>query len=137
MTSSAPVPYLLLPGTARDALTRYREVFGGELTIHSYADFGRTDGPADRVAHGELRGPVSLFAADASGEEEPFRCAGLLLSVLGAAAPDVLHRWFDALAEGGAVVDPLQQRPWGATDGQVRDAHGVTWLVGYEPGDAA
>jgi PhnB protein len=137
MSSTAPVPYLLLPGTARAALTRYQEVFGGELALHTYADFGRTDGPGDRVAHGVLQGPVSLSASDASGSEEPFRCTGLLLSLLGAAEPDVLHRWFDALAEGGTVLDPLVQRPWGATDGQVQDAHGVTWLLGYEPGDAA
>lgn len=131
------MPYLLLPGTARTALESYRDVFGGEVALHSYGDFGRTDGPAERVAHGELRGPVSLFAADASGSEEPFHCTGMLLSLLGAAEPAVLHHWFDALAEGGSVLDPLQRRPWGATDGQVRDAHGVTWLVGYEPGDVA
>lgn len=136
-SSPAPVPYLLLPGTARAALTRYREVFGGQLALHTYGDFSRTDGPADRIAHGELRGPVSLFASDASGEEQPFQCTGLLMSLLGAAAPAELHRWFDALAEGGTVLDPLQQRPWGATDGQVRDAHGVPWLIGYEPGGDA
>ncbi|TXR57454.1 VOC family protein [Quadrisphaera setariae] len=136
MSSTAPVPYLLLPGTARAALTRYREVFGGELALHTYADFSRTDGPADRIAHGVLSGPVSLFAADTSGSDVPFQAEGLLMSLLGAAAPDELHRWFDALSEGGTVLDPLQQRPWGATDGQVRDAHGVTWLIGYEPGDA-
>ncbi|PWJ51157.1 PhnB protein [Quadrisphaera granulorum] len=133
----APVPYLLLPGIARAALVRYQEVFGGELQFHSYADFGRSDGPPDLIAHGQLRGSVSLFAADAHGSEEPFRCSGLLLSLLGAAAPEELHRWFDALSEGGTVLDPLQQRPWGASDGQVRDAHGVTWLIGYEPDDAA
>ena len=52
------VPYLLLPGTARAALTRYAEIFGGELALHSYADFGRDDGPADAIAHGVLSGPA-------------------------------------------------------------------------------
>ena len=45
------VPYLMLPGTAREALTRYHEIFGGELQLNSYADFGRDDGPADAIAH--------------------------------------------------------------------------------------
>jgi PhnB protein len=32
------------------------------------------------------------------------------------------------------VVDDLQRRPWGASDGQVRDRYGVRWLIGYEHG---
>lgn len=40
--------------------------------------------------------------------------------------------WFARLAEGGAVIDPLAERGWGATDGQVADRFGVRWLIGYE-----
>ena len=32
------------------------------------------------------------------------------------------------------MVDPLQRRAWGASDGQVRDRYGVLWLIGYEHG---
>ena len=57
-------PYVHLPGTAREALTFYGDVFGGEVRLNTYADFGRTDGPADAIAHGDVvGGPVSLFAA--------------------------------------------------------------------------
>ena len=45
----------------------------------------------------------------------------------------VLHEWFDKLAVGGRVVDPLAPKPWGASDGQVIDRHGLHWLIGYEP----
>ena len=58
-------PYLHFPGTARGALSFSREVFGGELVLHTLAEFGRSDGPADAIAHGMLQGPVELFAADA------------------------------------------------------------------------
>jgi len=102
------------------------------VQIATYADFSRTDGPADAVAHGQLTGELQLFAADASEGDTPFAATGLLFSLLGAAQPDVLRRWFDQLAEGGMVIDPLQQRPWGDWDGTVRDAHGVTWLIGFE-----
>jgi PhnB protein len=130
-----PTPYLLLPGTARDALTRWHEVFGGELELFTFADFGRSDGPPEHVAHGTLRGPVTLHAADAAPGEEPFASTGLLLSLLGTAEPDELRRWFDRLAEGGTVLAPLAQRPWNAWDGQVRDRYGVSWLIGWEPGE--
>lgn len=124
--------YLHFDGIARDAMTRYRDVFGGDLELHSFADFGRDDGPADAVAHGILNGPVRLYGADAGTGEPTVRLDGVLLALLGAADPDVLERWFAALADGGEILDPLQKRAWGAHDGQVRDRFGVTWLVGYE-----
>ncbi|HEX4291970.1 MAG TPA: hypothetical protein VH021_23795 [Trebonia sp.] len=85
MTSSTPpAPYLHFPGTAREALTFYAQVFGGSAQVHTFGDFGRTDGPAEAIAHGYLEdSPVLLFAADAAGDERPLRCEGLMLSLLG------------------------------------------------------
>ncbi len=126
------VPYLHFAGDARDALTFYRDVFGGELVLNTLADFGRTDGPADAIAHGMLQGPVELFGADAAQGDAPLALSGILFSLLGTAGPETLTSWFDALSVGGTVLDPLQERPWGAHDGQVTDRFGVTWLIGYE-----
>lgn len=130
----APALYLHLPGTARDALDRYRGVFGGETEAHTFEQFGRTDGPAAAIAHGVLRGAVDLFVADAGEQDEPFRAEGLMVALLGHAEPDTLRAWFAGLAEGGEVVDDLQHRAWGASDGQVRDRFGVLWLIGFQDG---
>jgi PhnB protein len=127
-----PEPYLHFPGTAREALSFYQGVFGGEVTVHTYADFSRIDGPADAVAHGILVGSVSLFAADAAPGEDTFSSTGLMFSLLGAADSGTLAAWFRQLADGGTVVDDLQIRPWGASDGRVRDRNGLLWLVGFE-----
>jgi PhnB protein len=130
---TAPTPYLHLPGTAREALTAYAGVFGGSVVVHSFAEFGRTDGPPDAVAHGYLAdGPVALFAADVAGAEPALRTAGLMFSLLGSAPPPTLRAWFTGLAAGGRVVEDLQRRPWGASDGQVLDRFGVHWLIGFE-----
>jgi PhnB protein len=131
-----PEPYFLFPGTAREALTFYYGLFGGELELNTFARFGRDDGDPDAIAHGILRGTVSLFAADAAGDERPFSSTGLMFSLLGTADRATLHAWFDALATGGRVVDALTVRSWGATDGQVTDRFGVTWLIGYEADSA-
>ncbi|MGH3510354.1 MAG: VOC family protein [Nocardioidaceae bacterium] len=126
-------PYLHFRGTARDVLTFYGEVFGCAVQLHTFAEFNRTDGPADAIAHGYLsEGPVSLFAADVTGDEPGFRAEGMMLSLLGTAAPSTLREWFTALSEGGRIVDDLQRRPWGASDGQVIDRYGVHWLIGFE-----
>jgi PhnB protein len=131
---TAPTPYIQFPGTARDALTFYGDVFGCAVQLHTFEEFGRTDGLSDAVAHGYLlEGPVALFAADVTeGGSPPMRCEGLILALLGTAAPSVLRSWFTRLAVGGHVVDDLQARPWGATDGQVVDRYGVHWLLGFE-----
>ena len=129
----APTPYVSFPGNARSALEFYAEVFGGHLELHTYADMSDEAGPGDAIAHGVLSGgPVSLFGADASPGDPVARIEGVLLSLLGTAEPDVLHRWFDRLAEGGSIIDPLAPKPWGASDGQVIDKFGLPWLIGYE-----
>jgi PhnB protein len=129
---SAPKPYLHFPGTARQALAFYQEVFGGEVILNTFAEFRRDDGPADGIAHGILDGPVSLYAADAADGEESFRSTGLMFSLLGTSSASELRTWFGALAEGGTLREELQVRPWGASDGQVVDRYGVHWLIGFE-----
>lgn len=130
---AAPSPYVLFPGTAREALTFYGDVFGCAVQLHTFEEFHRHDGPADAIAHGGLTGgPVALSGADVSGDERPVRTEGLMLSLLGAAEPSTLRAWFSRLSEGGQVVDHLQKRPWGASDGQVIDRYGLHWLIGFE-----
>lgn len=125
-------PYLTLPGTARQALTFYQSVFGGELVLNTLADFGRDDGPLEAIAHGMLQGPVELFAADATTGEPTLHVEGVLFALLGAAEPSTLEGWFAHLCQDGRDIDPLQLRAWGDHDGQVTDRFGVRWLVGYQ-----
>lgn len=130
---AGPQIYVFFPGTAREALSFYADVFGGALSLHTYQDFGRSDGPPDAVAHGVLSGVVALAGSDAAEGQTTVRPEGIMLSLLGTAEPEVLHEWFDRLSVDGSVLDPLSPKPWGASDGQVIDRHGLHWLVGYEP----
>jgi len=130
---TSPTPYIHFPGTARAALTFYGDVFGCAVQLHTFGEFNRADGPPDAIAHGYLAGgPVALFGADAAGDVRPLRSEGMMLALLGAAAPATLRTWFSRLSEGGEVVDDLQARPWGASDGQVIDRYGLHWLIGFE-----
>lgn len=131
-TMTGPTPYVLFPGTADEAMRFYHDVFGGELALATYQEFGRADGPPDAIAHGVLHGDVRLYGADAGPDEDAVHAGGLMFALLGTAEPPTLHRWFDALAVGGRVLAPLEERPWGAVDGQVQDRYGLRWLVGYE-----
>ncbi|WP_026552474.1 VOC family protein [Arthrobacter sp. H20] len=130
---TGPQMYVFFPGTAREALNFYADVFGGELSLRTYQDFGRSDGPPEAVAHGTLSGVVALAGSDAAGGQTTIKLEGIMLSLLGTAEPAILHEWFDKLSVDGSVLDPLSPKPWGASDGQVVDRHGLHWLVGYEP----
>jgi len=129
---SGLVPYLFFPGNAREALTFYHGVFGGELSLFTNEQFSRTDGPADAIAHGGISGPVVLFGSDAGPDQDAVHIVGASFSLLGTAEPAVLEEWFAALSVGGTAIDPLQKRPWGDFDGQVTDRHGIRWLIGYQ-----
>lgn len=130
---SAPAPYVIFPGTTRDALSTYQRIFGGELSLHTRGDLRRTDEPLDAIGHGQLTGPVTVFGADGTDGQQTVRTAGLMLALLGAADADTSRRWFAELSEGGTVVDDLQARPWGDWDGQVVDRFGLPWLIGFQP----
>ena len=60
-------PYLNFNGNARQALEFYRSVFGGDLTLSTFAEFGMADAPdADKIMHGQLETDAgyTIMAAD-------------------------------------------------------------------------
>jgi len=113
------------------ALTFYGDVFGCEVQLHPFTEFNMTDGPPDAIARGYLAGgPVALFAADVSGEKQPFRCEGMMLSLLGTAEQSTLATGSPSSRMMAGFVDDFRKRPWGAYDGQVIDRYGLHWLSG-------
>jgi len=55
-------------------------------------------------------GPVALFGSDVTGDEPPFRSEGMMLALLGAAAPSTLRTWFSRLSDGGQIADTHRVR---------------------------
>src|SRR5271166_5574832 len=77
-------PYLNFNGNARQALEFYTSVFGGELTLSTYADFGGQDSPdASRIMHGQLETDAgyTIMAADVSSEMGYQAPAGFSISI--------------------------------------------------------
>ena len=56
-----------------------------------------------------------------------------MLSLLGSADSATLRSWFAALADGGHVVDDLQERPSGRNQWTSRGPLGLHWLIGFDP----
>ena len=76
-------PYLNFNGSARQALDFYRSVFGGNLTLSTFAEFGMADAPdADKIMHGQLETDAgyTIMAADVPGHMEYKPAAGFSVS---------------------------------------------------------
>src|SRR5690348_11724236 len=108
-------PYLAFAGNARDAFTRYQEIFGGELVLLTMGDTPPDAGPPpegadpDAIMHAALMtGDDLLMGADDVMGNFDGNVHGMCLNF---AAPDPgeAKRIFDALAEGGQVQQPMQE----------------------------
>jgi PhnB protein len=136
-------PYVNFRGDARAALEFYHSVFGGELTVSSFADFGMTDVPEserDLVMHGQLETPAgfTLMASDVPTHMDWDRGTNSFsVSLSGASGDgDELRGYWDALSEGATITQPLSTAPWGASFGMLADRFGINWLVNISADDA-
>ena len=125
-------PYLSFRDQAREAMTFYESVLGGELTISTYADFHASEDPAeqDKVMHSQLETPdgLVLMAADTPNRMEHQPQAGVSVSLSGDDEAK-LRGWWDQLSEGATVLMPFEKAPWGDTFGMVLDRFGTHWMV--------
>ena len=130
--SSRLNPYLFFAGTAREAMTFYRDVFGGELSLATFGEFGAAGTPgADGVMHGQLeteRGYTPMGADTPPGEEP--RPGNSAVSISGDAEDaDALRGYWTALSGSGSVTVPLAVQMWGDEFGMCVDRYGVPWMV--------
>ena len=68
-------PYIGFAGSARDAMEFYKDVFGGDLNMNTYGDFGQAGTPNENlIMHAQLETPAgfTLMAADSTeGTDTP------------------------------------------------------------------
>ena len=125
-------PYLTFRASAREAMTFYQSVFGGELTISTFAELHASDDPAehDKVMHSQLEAPdgLVLMGADTPNSMEYRPQAGVSVSLSGDDEARLRDYW-ERLSEGGTVMAPFQKAPWGDTFGMCVDRFGTSWMV--------
>lgn len=127
--SSKLNPYLTFDGNAREAMEFYRDVFGGELEMMTFGQFGQQETP-DKIMHSHLETPsgFSLMAADAPPQME-FKPGNTMAVSLGGDDHDDLHGYWDRLSDGGQVMMPLEKQSWGDEFGMCTDRYGTAWMV--------
>lgn len=141
--STALTPYLHFRGQAREAMTFYQSVLGGQLDVMTFSDMGDVGGmglgedEAGLVMHSALTvsESVCLMGADVPRHMEGDLANGHV--ALSGDDVETLRGWYDGLAAGGDVEMPFEKAPWGAWFGSVVDRYGVSWMVNAADSSAA
>ncbi len=124
-------PYISFAGNAREALEFYHAVFGGQLAMSTFGEFGQAGTPIeDQIMHGmlETAGGFTIMASDTPpGMDQP---SGSSISIsLSGDDDEELRGYWDSLSSSGTTVMPLENQMWGDTFGMCVDRFGVSWLV--------
>lgn len=138
--SSRLNPYISFKDTARDAMDFYKSVFGGELNVSTFGEYGDTGPGANNVMHAQLETPsgYTIMASD-TPDGRPYEPGNNITVSLSGDDSDELRGYFAKLSEGGDVSMPLEKQMWGDEFGQLVDKFGIGWLVniaGEQSGDA-
>ena len=122
-------PYISFNGTARQAMEFYKDVFGGELNINTFGEYGQQDN-ADGVMHAMLETPAgfTIMASD-TPEHVPYNKGDDISVSLSGEDEAELRGYWDKLTSEGKVTMPLEKQMWGDTFGMVTDQFGIAWMV--------
>lgn len=133
MSSTSFTPYLSFRGQAREAMSFYQSIFGGELTIMTFGESGVIDGvDPNEIMHSQLDGEVSLMGADvpASMSLDDGSRISLCFSGDTSSLEESRGHW-ERLAESGSISAPLDLAPWGDYYGELTDRFGIRWMFDF------
>ncbi len=123
-------PYLYFPGTAAEAMTYYKGIFGGELQITRRGEVDPNAPAAEKhlVINAALEGgECTVRASDRTNTtHDPQGRVDLL--IIGSDEAK-LRKVFGDLSAGGSVTVPLEKQFWGDTFGALIDKYGINWQV--------
>ena len=131
-------PYLLLDGTAAEALAFYADVFdaAGSLDIMKYGEMpedmgGVPEGAENLVANGNIKvGENEIHMSDrvAQWHGDYTGISGNTIQI-SLEDVDAAQKYFDALSVGGTVTMAPAQTFWSPLFGTLTDKFGVEWMV--------
>ena len=128
---------LLFDGEAEAAITFYKSVFGGEFTnFQRMKDIpgapAMSAEESEKILHSALQIENSvIMAMDAPTGRMTLNIGNNFMITVHTSSEEETTRFFNALAEGGHVMMPVDHQFWGAFFGMATDKFGIQWQLSY------
>lgn len=126
-------PYISFDGNTREAMEFYQTVFGGKLDLSTFGEAGMTDHGVkpDQIMHAQLQAEngITLMASDTATGIREYKPGNNISISLSGDNEEELTGYYNKLADGGKVDQPLTKAPWGDTFGMCTDKFGIFWMV--------
>lgn len=126
-------PYVSFIDNAREAMTFYHSVFGGDLTLSTFGDLHASTDPEvmGLIMHSVLTTGTGFTLMASDSVDRTPRAVGteIAVSVSGAAKDDhELRAAWAELSAGAEITMPLETAMWGDTFGMLTDRFGLHWM---------
>ena len=129
-------PYLFFNGNCREVLAFYQNCLGGELNLMRFGDSpAAAHMPAethDKIMHGTLTTHGFIIMAADTGRFGQLTAGNIVRLSLHFDNDAEIEATFARLSEGGTVIDPLADMPWGGRFGTLTDRFGIEWLFNFQ-----
>ncbi len=128
-------PYVGFNGRCREAMSFYKECFGGELVLlpvdgspmEQYWPEGK-----GKLFHSALtlNGQTLVLGSDMTGPEGQTIGNNIQLAIDCTSEMEI-HDLVEKLGKGGKVLAPVSDTFWNALFGSVQDQFGINWMLNY------
>ena len=127
-------PFIYLYGRTEEALDFYKRALDGTYTIlqRNAANGDPRLDPSfvGKVSYAEFTAPgISFALSDGAGPKNVDPDAGNIVLSLRVPSADNAATIFGTLGDGGSVIVPFGDAPWGGKFGHVRDRFQNDWFV--------
>lgn len=121
------IPYLVFPGTCKEAMTFYSEIFNGEITLMNTFEDSPIPVPLEfknRIFNSELIfGNIRIKASDDLPEHQVHPGTNISLHLV-LENPINKKEIFNQLAQDGKVLFPIEDN-----FGMLKDKYGIQWML--------
>ncbi|MEM6526452.1 MAG: VOC family protein [Bacteroidota bacterium] len=124
---SSLLPYISFPGTCKEALQYYAQIFNAEITCMT--TFGESPIPVDeqdrnRIYNAELVADLVHFKASDDLPRYPVKVGSNISLFVAFNDMGLRQEVFEKLAKGGKVLFPLDE-----VFGMLRDKYDIQWML--------
>lgn len=135
------VIHLNFRGQAREALSFYQSVFGGQVNAITYKDFNQVtdEAEADQLMWGQVAAETGfrVMAYDAPSHTPWNPGENAFLVAVEMTTQDEVRAYWEKLSAGATVTAELQSAQWTPLFGMLKDRYGINWTLSVAAQQAA